>query len=536
MTAPWTPPPVPAPVPPPPGTPRAKLREDVADTLKVLPGHFTTKTFIEGLEAGDLFSLNSMLGGSIEIQVVESLNKLRDLWDPTDHWREYRFVRSSQTFPDVRLQTDSPRLIASGVQLDLGYYGAQRGLNRWADADVLITLGDPWPNVGATFRAARVLGLHPDDFLTHQLQAELVQAHGRARAVRRTSPALLLHYGLEPSLDLAPQWAAGGVGGLALGRPALVHTKVGDPATWPAERETLGASKRAHARASMLLAPPLCGVFGVANALAMFAAARPFAMMPAWDARLAAELIERHRVTHMNATDEAVAQLLELTGRTPAYPTLRFVGYAAFNPAMSDMVERAQAQIAELRALGAAVQADELAGKLRSLKEGGLRDLRDRLELGTAGDSMALGRHRFTIERRPLDLALLHDERGLSLQLTGTDYRVQLAEPAAEQHREVWGQVLPNETDAVYRAEYLAWRLWRRAEAGDAALAAALRDGGPALAEIAADEAQKHPAEDYQRGVHDADAAMIGQVAEVKIARRTANSLHGALAKQGIPA
>lgn len=96
--------------------------------------------------------------------------------------------------------------------------------------------------------------------------------------------------------------------------------------------------------ASMLLAPPLCGVFGVANALAMFAAARPFAMMPAWDARLAAELIERHRVTHMNATDEAVAQLLELTGRTPAYPTLRFVGYAAFNPAMSDMVERAQAR------------------------------------------------------------------------------------------------------------------------------------------------------------------------------------------------
>ena len=41
----------------------------------------------------------------------------------------------------------------------------------------------------------------------------------------------------------------------------------------------------------------------------------------------------------------------------------------------------------------------------------------------------------------------------------------------------------------------------------------------------------------YLQPVHvHADAAMIGQVAEVKIARRTANSLHGALAKQGIPA
>ncbi|HWS73804.1 MAG TPA: AMP-binding protein, partial [Quisquiliibacterium sp.] len=34
---------------------------------------------------------------------------------------------------------------------------------------------------------------------------------------------------------------------------------------------------------TMLLAPPLCGVFGVANALAMIAAGRPFLMMPAWD-------------------------------------------------------------------------------------------------------------------------------------------------------------------------------------------------------------------------------------------------------------
>ncbi|MBP8306263.1 MAG: AMP-binding protein [Burkholderiaceae bacterium] len=97
-------------------------------------------------------------------------------------------------------------------------------------------------------------------------------------------------------------------------------------------------------RSSMLLAPPLCGVFGVANALAMLAAARPFAMMPAWDASLAAELIERHQATHMNATDEAVAQLLALNDRTPAYPTIRFVGYAAFNPAMADMVERADAR------------------------------------------------------------------------------------------------------------------------------------------------------------------------------------------------
>jgi fatty-acyl-CoA synthase len=104
------------------------------------------------------------------------------------------------------------------------------------------------------------------------------------------------------------------------------------------------------AASSMLLAPPLCGVFGVCNALAMLVAGRPFAMMPAWDARLAAALIARHGCTHMNATDEAIDQLLALHDRSPAYPSLRFVGYAAFNPALADLFDRADAR--GLRVLG----------------------------------------------------------------------------------------------------------------------------------------------------------------------------------------
>lgn len=247
------------------------------------------------------------------------------------------------------------------------------------------------------------------------------------------------------------------------------------------------------------------GRFGAQPAFVIELTTRREAALEAFAARR--EQIAAQREKRASGLTEAIKRVLDGIPRRIAKLSQADELHAFF--AGDTLVERAQGQIAELRKLGAAVQADELAGKLRSLKEGGLRDLRDRLELGTAGDSMALGRHRFTIERRPLDLALLHDERGLSLQLTGTDYRVQLAEPAAEQHREVWGQVLPNETAAVYRAEYLAWRLWRRAEAGDAALVAALREDGAALAEIAADEAQKHPAEDYQRGVHDADAALI---------------------------
>ncbi len=99
-----------------------------------------------------------------------------------------------------------------------------------------------------------------------------------------------------------------------------------------------------HAQSTLYLAPPLCGVFGFCNAMAAVAAARPFVMHPAWNAAQAAQAIERHGVTHLNGTDDAVSQLLAQNTRTPAYPGMEFIGYAAFNPAQADIVARAEAR------------------------------------------------------------------------------------------------------------------------------------------------------------------------------------------------
>ncbi len=38
-----------------------------------LPGYFNSTTNIEGIEARDLFALNTMLGTTIEVQVVNTL-------------------------------------------------------------------------------------------------------------------------------------------------------------------------------------------------------------------------------------------------------------------------------------------------------------------------------------------------------------------------------------------------------------------------------------------------------------------------------
>lgn len=103
---------------------RTLLMGRVREALMALPGYFNSTTNIEGIDAADLFALNTMLGTTIEVQVVNTLNRIRDVWDPDDEWPLYRFERQAQTFPDVllRRQLDSGDFdVALGIELK-GWY------------------------------------------------------------------------------------------------------------------------------------------------------------------------------------------------------------------------------------------------------------------------------------------------------------------------------------------------------------------------------------------------------------------------------
>lgn len=102
---------------------RKALADAVAQALKAIPAYFRTTTHIQGVDAGDLFNLNAVLGSSIEIQVVATLNTLRRVWDPSGRWSTYAFERSAQTFPDVRLisHASDSAAVAIGIELK-GWY------------------------------------------------------------------------------------------------------------------------------------------------------------------------------------------------------------------------------------------------------------------------------------------------------------------------------------------------------------------------------------------------------------------------------
>lgn len=76
-----------------------KLRNIVFPSL---PAECTIENNYSGILATDLFSLNTLLGSMIENKVVMFLNAHRYLWD-CGEWSEYHFIRSNESFPDVRL-------------------------------------------------------------------------------------------------------------------------------------------------------------------------------------------------------------------------------------------------------------------------------------------------------------------------------------------------------------------------------------------------------------------------------------------------
>lgn len=85
----------------------------------------------------------------------------------------------------------------------VGHYGALRGLDAWKGLDGIITIGDPWPNLGEVRREVEWLddGTTLDERAEDIVRAELEQVHGRLRLPRRTRPATLIHVG-----TVQPNW------------------------------------------------------------------------------------------------------------------------------------------------------------------------------------------------------------------------------------------------------------------------------------------------------------------------------------------
>ncbi len=163
------------------------------------------------------------------------------------------------------------------------------------------------------------------------------------------------------------------------------------------------------------------------------------------------------------------------------------------------MVEKVRGIVEQLRALDDSVRVEEIQSRLKTIREDVVRQLKDRQELfEDGGETIRLGRHRFAVNRQPLDLTTVIRDDRLCLHLTGTQYFEPLEDPDLLAARDLWNQELISENSDVYRAEFLASELFARSDRGE----------NPGLAWVQQQMAGRF-SEGYAKGVHDHDATAI---------------------------
>ncbi len=177
------------------------------------------------------------------------------------------------------------------------------------------------------------------------------------------------------------------------------------------------------------------------------------------------------------------------------------------------MIEKVRDLVKQLTELDESVKVDDIQSRLKSIREDAVRQLKDRNELFVDGQNIIkFGEHRFTVNVQDLDLTLVRRDQDMCLHLTGTNFFEPLLEhDELNACRDIWEQEIVSESKQVYRAEFLAYTLFREIVDGR---------GEYSLSEMLRLEDSKREAfiqkfmgprysEAYVKGVSDHDAALI---------------------------
>ncbi|MBT4836664.1 MAG: AAA domain-containing protein [Methylococcales bacterium] len=182
--------------------------------------------------------------------------------------------------------------------------------------------------------------------------------------------------------------------------------------------------------------------------------------------------------------------------------------------ATDSMIFKVQELIENLRDIQANVRADDIEAKFKASKDQALRAIRDKQDIfEDGGNTIKLGKHRFSVTTQELDLTLLQRDDSLQLHLTGTDFFSAIDDQRLTDARQYWNQNIVSETNDVYRGEFLAASILFDAENGDNDLSIQQLNNSlieeANLMKMVKDYATPKYNEGYEKGVHDADAFLI---------------------------
>ena len=172
------------------------------------------------------------------------------------------------------------------------------------------------------------------------------------------------------------------------------------------------------------------------------------------------------------------------------------------------MINKVRDIIKQLKKLDYIGKAEEIETSLKSARENALRKLKDKLDLYEDGDNVIrLGKHKFGVNKQPLDLTIVFKNGIPYYHLTGTDFYQELNDETLLTSRNQWDQEFVSENHKIYRSAYLAYKLFKKMPKEQL-----LKAGEDELLKIIQKESSSDYAEGYLKGVHDVDASKILKV------------------------
>lgn len=172
------------------------------------------------------------------------------------------------------------------------------------------------------------------------------------------------------------------------------------------------------------------------------------------------------------------------------------------------MINKVRDIIQQLKDLDDSGKAEEIETSLKSARENALRQLKDKLDLYEDGDNIIrLGKHKFGVNKQPLDLSIVFKSGTPYYHLTGTDFYQELSDSTLLNSKDLWDQEFVSENSKVYRSSYLAYKLFKKLPHEQL-----LHAGEEELLRIVQQESSSDYSEGYLKGVHDVDASKILKV------------------------
>ncbi|SEC88761.1 AAA domain (dynein-related subfamily) [Tenacibaculum sp. MAR_2009_124] len=169
------------------------------------------------------------------------------------------------------------------------------------------------------------------------------------------------------------------------------------------------------------------------------------------------------------------------------------------------MINKVRDIVKQLKELDDIGKAETVETKLKVAKEDTLRKLKDKQELYEDGENIIkLGSHKFGVNRQVLDLTIVYKNEQLCYHLTGTDFYEEITNDILLASKKYWNQELISENETIYRASYLAYKLFKNFNNDEL-----INLTEEELLKLVQKESRNLYAEGYVKGVHDVDSSKI---------------------------